>query len=435
MLWCAYADSTAAKSQAQPLKTQPSWMQLASSSNPFSQFIPLDNSSSDPNPWAATPTPTPAGSQQFPAEPLGTRQEVHQDKPADFGSWNTFDQPGPVAYPTVDNSRHPDASARSSHPPAADTTSAVPQQQNQQYPAPPTGVGAQQPTELDWAGFGGGHVSQSAPQQQQQQQPAAADDIWSSLDRNQQQPPQQKQEPRAAIVDSWASFDAPSDALGLGAPVASQQASQGMSNVNSQDSWGAFDPSNGARAGAAGTAGFPSSALQQPQVGVTQPTPADRKSSVEEIPAEDLGLEGLRITAQPKPGATQGYGYSQEGSSLGPAQPLPKPKRGSSNQFGSVFAPGSANSVSKLTNMFKKDKDKKGHQSMDANQFEQQGALPVSAPQSSQAPLVSLPPTPQRAEGQGEPSEVDLWRPQSTQERQQCMDAFDHKASLLHCHN
>lgn len=407
-------------------------MQLANSSNPFSQFIPMDNSSSDPNPWAATPTPTPAGSQQFPAEPLGTHQEMHQDKPAAFGSWNTFEQPGPVAYPTIDDSKHPDASARLSHSPAAATSSAVPQQQqqNQQYPAPPTGV--QQPTELAWAAFGGGHVSQSAPQQQQQ--PAAADDIWSSLDRNQQQPPQQKQEPRAAIVDSWASFDAPSEAPGLGAPVASQQASQGTSNVNSQDSWGAFDPSNGSRAGAAGTAGFPRSASQQRPGGITQPIPADRKSSVEEIPAEDLGLEGLRITAQPKPGATQGYGYSQEGSSQGPPQPLPKPKRGSSNQFGSVFTPGSANSVSKLTNMFKKDKDKKGRQSLDANQFEQQGAQAVSAPQSSQAPSVSLPPTPQRAEGQGEPSEVDLWRPQSTQERQQCMDAFDHKASLLHCH-
>ena len=344
-----------------------------------------------------------------------------------------------MAYPAVDNSRHPDASTRSGYQPAAAATSAVPQQQqqqqNQQYPAPPTGVVAQQPTELDWAAFGGGQASQPAPPQQQQ--PAAAEDIWSSLDRNQQQPPGQKQEPRAAIIDSWASFDAPSDAAGLGAPVASQQVSQGMSNVNSQDSWGAFDPSNsgaGPRAGTAGTAGFPGSASQQPQGGVTHTTPADRKSSVEEIPAEDLGLEGLRITAQPKaqPGATQGSGYSQEGLSQGPAQPLPKPKRGSSNQFGSVFAPGSANSVSKLTNMFKKDK--KGSQSMDANQFEQQGAPAMSAPQSSQAPSVSLPPTPQRAEGQGEPSEVDLWRPQSTQERQQCMDAFDHKASLLHCH-
>ena len=362
---------------------------------------------------------------------------MHQDQPAAFGSWNTFDQPGPVAYPTVDNSRHPEASARSSHQPAVATTSAVPQQQqqqqNQQYLAPPTAVGAQQPTELDWAAFGSAGDQSASRPAPQQQQPAAADDIWSSLDRNQQQPPQQKQEPRAAIIDSWASFDAPSDAPGLGAPVASQQASQGMSNVNSQDSWGAFDPSTGSRAAAAGTAGFPSSASQQPQGGVTQSTPADRKSSVEEIPAEDLGLEGLRITAQPKaqPGATQGHGYPQEGSSQGPAQPLPKPKRGSSNQFGSVFAPGSANSVSKLTNMFKKDK--KGSQSMGANQFEQQGGAPaVSAPQSSQAPSVSLPPTPQRAEG--EPSEVDLWRPQSTQERQQCMDAFDHKVSLLHCH-
>ena len=389
-------------------------MQLANSSNPFSQFIPMDNSGSDPNPWAATSTSTPAGFQQSPAE-----------------------QPGPVAYPAVDDSRHPDASGRLSQQPSAATTSTVPQQQQQhQYPAPPTGVGAQQPAELDWAAFGpGGQASQSAPQQQQ---PAAADDIWSSLDRNQQQPPQ-KQEPRAANVDSWASFDAPSDLSGLGAPVASQQTSQGISNVDSQDPWSAFDPGNsgaGSRAGAAGTAGFPSLSSQQSRGGVSQPTSADRKSSVEEIPAQDLGLEGLRITAQPKPETSQAYGYPQEGSSQGPAQPLQKPKRSSANQFGSVFAPGSANSVSKLTNMFKKDK--KGRQSMDDNQFEQQGALAGAAPQSSQAPSVSSPHTPQRAQatqGQGEVSEVDLWRPQSTEERQQCMDAFDHKVTLLHWHS
>ena len=407
-------------------------MQLANSSNPFSQLIPTDNSSSDPNPWAATPTSTPAGSQQLPAEPLSSGQEMHQEKPADFGSWNTFEQPGSVTYPAVDDNRHPDASRRSSQQPAAATTS-VPQQQ-QQYPASTTGVGPQQPAELNWAAFGpGGQASQSAPQQQQPA--AAADDIWSSLDRNQQQPPQ-KQEPRAAIVDSWASFDAPSEPSGLGAPVASQQASQGISNVNSQDSWSAFGPGNtgaGSRAGAAGTAGFPSSSSQQRQEGVSQPTSAERRSSVEEIPAQALGLEDLRITAQPKPENSQGHGYSQEGLSQGPAQPLQKPKRSSPNQFGSVFAPGSANSVSKLTNMFKKDKDKKGRQSMDNNQFEQQGALAGAAPPSSQAPSVSLPPSPQRAQAtqeQGEVSEVDLWRPQSTEERQQCMDAFDHKVSL-----
>ena len=394
-------------------------MQLANSNNPFSQFIPLDNSSSDSNPWAATPTSTPVESQQLPAEPVGSSQEMHQKKPAGFGSWNTSEQPGPVAYPAVDDSRHPDASSRLSQQPAAATTSTVPQQQQQQQ---------QQPTELDWAAFGhGGQASQSAPQQQQQ--PPAADDIWSSLARNQQQP-SQKQEPRAN-VDSWASFDAPSDTSGLGAPVASQQASQGISTINSQDSWSAFGNGGaGFHAGAAGTAGSPSSSSQQPRGGVTQPTSADRKSSVEEIPAQDLGLEGLRITAQPKPETSQAYGYSQEGSSQGPAQPLQKPKRSSANQFGSVFAPGSANSVSKLTDMFKKDKDKKGRQSMDDNQFGQQGGA-----QSSQAPSVSLPPTPQRApatQGQGEMSEVDLWRPQSTEERQQCMDAFDHKVTLLH---
>ena len=440
MCWSASAGSTTAKSQAEPLQTQPSWMKLANSSNPFSQFIPLDNSSSDPNPWAATPTSTQTGSQQVPAEPLGDGQEMRQEKSAGFGSWNTFDQPGPVTYPALENSRHPDAPGRLSQQSAAAPTAAPQQQQQQQqqqqhHPAPLTGVGAQQPTELDWAFGPGGQAPQSAPQQQQPA--AAADDIWSSLDRNQQQP-LQKREPRGAIVDSWASFDAPSDPSGLGAPVASQQTSQGISNVNSQDSWNAFGPGNsgaGSSAGAGATAGFPSSSSQQHQGRVIQTTSADRKGSVEEIPAQDLGLEGLRITAEPKPEISQGHGYTQEGFSQGPAQPLPKPKRSSTNQFGSVFAPGSANSVSKLTNIFKKDKDKKGRQSMDTNQAEQQGALADAAPQSSQAPSVSLPSTPQRGQatqGQGEVSEVDLWRPQSTEERQQCMDAFDYKVSLLH---
>ena len=410
-------------------------MKLANSSNPFSQFIPLDDSSSDPNPWAATPTSTQTGSQQVPAEPLGDGQEMRQEKSAGFGSWNTFDQPGPVTYPALENSRHPDAPGRLSQQSAAAPTAAPQQQQQQQHPAPLTGVGAQQPTELDWAFSPGGQAPQSAPQQQQPA--AAADDIWSSLDRNQQQP-LQKQEPRGAIVDSWASFDAPSDPSGLGAPVASQQTSQGISNVNSQDSWNAFGPGNsgaGSSAGAGATAGFPSSSSQQHQGRVIQTTSADRKGSVEEIPAQDLGLEGLRITAKPKPEISQGHGYTQEGFSQGPAQPLPKPKRSSTNQFGSVFAPGSANSVSKLTNMFKKDKDKKGRQSMDTNQAEQHGALADAAPQSSQAPSVGLPSAPQRSQatqGQGEVSEVDLWRPQSTEERQQCMDAFDYKVSLLH---
>lgn len=415
-------------------------MQLANSSNPFSQFVPLDNSSSDPNPWAADPTPTHAGSS---AEPMGSHRDMQQGKPDSFASWNTFEQSAPVTYPAVDDSRHPDVSSRSSHQPAA-ATGSMPQQQQQQqeyqYPSPPVGVVAQQPAipEQDWAAFApGGQTLQAAPQQQQQQ-PAAASDIWTSLDRKQQQPPQQqKQEPRAAVLDSWASFDAPADS-GLGAPVASQQVSQGgVSSVHSQDPW-AFDPGNQdrSRVGAAGNAGAPSqpqSQPQQPAQGVPGgPIQSDRKSSVEEIPVQELGLEGLRITAQPKPGTTPGYGYSQGGSSQGPPPPLPKPKRSTSNQFGSVFAPGSANSVSKLTNMFKKDKDKKGRPSMDANQFEQQGVLAGATPQGNQAPPAGLPPTPsvQRGpppQGQGDVSEVDLWRPQSTEERQQCMDAFDQK--------
>ena len=435
-------------------------MQLASSSNPFSQFLPLDSSAADPNPWAATPTPTPAGSQQFPAQIVaeGPRQDLQQHKPAGqgFDSWNSFEQPAPVTYPAVDNSRHPDASKHSAQLPNAANSIKPQQQQEYQYLAPPTGVGAQQQagSGQDWAAFGpGGQTAQAAPQQQ----PASTDDIWSSLDRNQQPPQQQKQAPRAAIVDSWASFDAPSEVSGLGAPVASQQTSQGMSNINSQDSWSAFDPGNnsGARSRAGATASNPppsaSSTLQHAQQqaqgrpagygGVSQPTSPDRKNSIEEIPVQDLGLEGLTITAQPKAGTTQSQGYAgpQGVSSQGSvAQPLPKPKRGSSNQFGSVFAPGSANSVSRLTNMFKKDKDKRVSQSMDASQFEQQGVDAGAIGPVSQGPP-SLPPTPSRkrgqaSEGQGQFSEVDQWRPQSAEERQQCMDAFDHKASHVQQH-
>lgn len=417
-------------------------MQLANSSNPFSQFVPIDDASSDPNPWAATPTPIPAGSQQVTAEPMGSHQEVQQGKPDGFDSWNTFEQSAPVTYPAVDDSRHPDAASRSSQQPAAASgmTQQRQQQQEYQFPAPSTGNVAQQPAipEQDWAAFApGGQALQPAPQQ-------PASDIWSSLDRNQQQPQQQqKQEPRAAMMDSWASFDAPSDS-GLGARVASQQVSQGgVSSVHSQDPWNAVDPGNNnrSRVGAADTAGVPSQPQFQPQH-PAQGMPggafqADRKGSVEEIPAQELGLEGLKITAKPKPGTTEAYGYSQQGPTQGPPQPVPKPKRSTSNQFGSVFAPGAANSVSKLTSMFKKDKEKKGHQSMDANHFEQQGTMVGANLQGSQAPPASLPPTPSAQRGQppsqglGSGSEVDLWRPQSTEERQQCMDAFDQKVRRI----
>ena len=359
------------------------------------------------------------------------RQDQKQEKATGFGSWNSFEQPSPVTYPAVDDSRHPDASSRSSQQPAAAPVASPTQQQAYQYPSPPTGSAGpqQQPASQEWAAFGGGQSSHSG---QQQQPPAPVDDIWSSLDRNQPPAAQQKQEPRAAIVDSWASFDAPSD---LGAPVASQQASQGGSNINSQDSWSAFDPGNNAGAGsrAGATAGYPplpSSAAgpqaQQPQSMPAGPSTsrvtADRKSSVEEIPVQDLGLEGLTITAQPKTGSAAAQDFG--------SQPPPKPKRGSSTQFGSVFAPGSANSVNKLTNMFKKDK--KGRQSVNASQPDQQ--QPESAPVSNQTASVSLPSTPSRQQGlasqdHGQFSEVDLWRPQSAQERQQCMDAYDHKVS------
>ena len=428
-------------------------MQLANSSNPFAQFAPLGSSNSDPNPWAAPSSSTPDALQKSPAQPLAAapHQEAEQEKPADFGSWNTFEQAAPVSYPAIDDSRHPDVSRQT-----AGVPNAMPQEQ-QQYPAPPTGRGAQQQAGFgeDWAAFGpNGQPSQSAPQQQQ---PAPVADIWSSLDRN-QQPPQHKQEPRSAIVDSWASFDAPSEASGLGAPVASQQTSQGFSNTNSQYPWSAFDPGNNAgarsRAGAGAAAGRhpPTStaaqqANQQPPAqpagygGISQPTSPDRKNSIEEIPMQDLGLEGLTITAQPKAANAQpqDYGSLQTGSSQGQvAQPLPKPKRGSSNQFGSVFAPGSANSVSKLTNMFKKDKDKKQSPSGGAGQYEQQSADAGAIGPVSQAPPNSLPPTPSRRRGpapqgqgqlQAQTSEVDSWRPQSLEERQQCMDAFDHKVS------
>lgn len=128
-------------------------------------------------------------------------------------------------------------------------------------------------------------------------------------------------------------------------------------------------------------------------------------------------------------GPTSNDAYSQQ------QQQQQKPKRGSPMQFGSVFSPGSANSVSKLTNIFKSNK---------ADKLARDSSLPPTP--SSQVPPsgggypassggVAQQMTPAqgnagRASPQGQgASEVDLWRPQSAEERQQCMDAYDMKVS------
>ena len=460
---CVHADTTAPRGQPEPLTTAPSWMQLANSSNPFSNPFSMQASDPQPNPWAtsAAPQSTPA-QQQYPAPPTAAtsaQSSQQQQKPGGvppqgLGTWDAFDQPGaPVAYPAVDDSRHPDVVNKSAQQPAG--ANIMPQQQ--QYPSPPTGPGAQQAQPAfgqDWAAFGAGG--------QPAQQPGG--DMWSAFGPGQQQqqaPQSQQQPPRAAIVDSWASFDAPSEQSALGAPVVSQQASQGMSNINSQDSWSAFDPNNnaGARSRAGAAAGFPpqssSPSPQQAQQGSNRqqlqgmsagngnsgPQATPPEDIIEEIPVQELGLDpSLTITAKPKEGmgASQGqYDYPQQGRE--PAQgygsqqpqPSPKPKRGSSAQFGSVFSSGSANSVSKLGNMFKKDK--KGAEPM-TDQYSGQGLDAGLPPTPRQGTGASLPPTPRgRRPAPPKPqgaSEVDSWRPQSAEERQQCMDAYDHKVSL-----
>jgi len=483
---CVCAEPAAAKSQAEPLTTQSSWMHLANSSNPFSSFIPMDSSAAEPNPWATTAPQAAPEQQAFPPRPMGqamgssAHQAGQQQAPqkAAFATWDSFDTAATVAYPAIDDSRHPDVPSRSGGQTQTGTTHAAssamaPQQQQQQYPSPPSGPGPQKAEPAfgqDWAAFGASGQTATQP----------TTDLWSAFDSSQQQPQSQQQQqppPRAAIVDSWASFDAPSEqSSALGAPLASQQASQGIVNINSQDSWSALDAGN--NAGARSRAGFPppsssSSASQQGQAGRQpqaappgdgfggngyggnseayggrQPISPDRKNSIEEIPVQELGLDpSLTIVAKPKEGMApsqgqydypqqgagqfQGYGSQSQGS-----QPLPKPKRGSSAQFGSVFSPGSVNSVSKLTNMFKKDK--KGPDAPVTDPYSQGGdsSLP---PTPSAGGLggssASLPPTPRGRrgappKGQGGSSEVDLWRPQSTEERQQCMDAYDHKVKL-----
>ena len=87
-----------------------------------------------------------------------------------------------------------------------------------------------------------------------------------------------------------------------------------------------------------------------------------------------------------------------------PASPQQKPKRGSPVQFGSVFSPGSANSVSKLTGMFKSKSSK----------LDKDPSLPPKVKKGAPQKGLAV-------------SEVDLWRPQSAEERQQCMDAYDLK--------
>lgn len=90
-----------------------------------------------------------------------------------------------------------------------------------------------------------------------------------------------------------------------------------------------------------------------------------------------------------------------------PASPQQKPKRGSPVQFGSVFSPGSANSVSKLTGMFKSKSSK----------LDKDPSLPPKVKKGVPQKGLAV-------------SEVDLWRPQSAEERQQCMDAYDMKVSF-----
>jgi len=458
---CMCAEPAAAKSQAEPLTTQPSWMHLANSSNPFSSFMPMDSSAAEPNPWATTAPQAAPEQQAFPSQPMGQAMgsSAHQQQApqqAAFATWDSFDTAAPVAYPAIDNSRHPDVPSRSGQTQTgtahAASSAMAPQQQQQQYPSPPSGPGPQKAEPAfgqDWAAFGASGQTAAQP----------TTDLWSAFDSPQQQPQSQQQQqqqqppPRAAIVDSWASFDAPSEqSSALGAPLASQQASQGISNINSQDSWSAMDPGNNAgassRAGSGGKPSSSSSASQQGQAG-RQPISPDRKNSIEEIPVQELGLDpSLTIVAKPKEGMapsqgqydypqqgagqSQGYGSQSQGS-----QPLPKPKRGSSAQFGSVFSPGSANSVSKLTNMFKKDK--KGPDAPVTDPYSQGGdsSLPPTPRAGGMGgSSASLPPTPRGRrgappKGQGGVSEVDLWRPQSTEERQQCMDAYDHKVSSL----
>ncbi len=448
----------------------------------------MDSSAAEPNPWATTAPQATPEQQAFPSQPMGQAMgsSAHQQQApqqAAFATWDSFDTAAPVAYPAINDSRHPDVPSRSGQPltGTAQATSTVTapqqqQQQQQQYPSPPSGPGPQKAEPAfgqDWAAFGAGGQNATQP----------TTDLWSAFESPQQQPQSRQQQqqqppPRAAIVDSWASFDAPSEQSSpLGAPMASQQASQGISNINSQDSWSAIDPGNNAgarsRAGLGGKPSSSSSASQQGQAGQQpqaasggngyggnsygrnseayggrQPISPDRKNSIEEIPVQELGLDpSLTIVAKPKEGMapsqgqydyphqgagqSQGYGSQSQGS-----QPLPKPKRGSSAQFGSVFSPGSANSVSKLTNMFKKDK--KGPEAPVTDPYSQGGdsSLPPTPSAGGMGgSSASLPPTPRGRrgappKGQGGFSEVDVWRPQSTEERQQCMDAYDHKVSL-----
>ncbi|KAL0018112.1 hypothetical protein WJX79_001500, partial [Trebouxia sp. C0005] len=93
-------EPAAAKSQAESLTTQPSWMHLANSSNPFSSFIPMDNSASEPNPWATTAPQAAPEQQTFPPQPMGQAMgsSAHQQQaqqPAAFATWDSFDTAAP----------------------------------------------------------------------------------------------------------------------------------------------------------------------------------------------------------------------------------------------------------------------------------------------------------------------------------------------------
>ena len=86
--------------------------------------------------------------------------------------------------------------------------------------------------------------------------------------------------------------------------------------------------------------------------------------------------------------------------------------------------------------MFKKDK--KGSDAPVTDSYSQGGDSsmpPTPTAGGMGGSSASLPPTSRGRrggppKGQGGFSEVDLWRPQSTEERQQCVDAFDHKVKL-----
>ena len=139
----------------------------------------------------------------------------------------------------------------------------------------------------------------------------------------------------------------------------------------------------------------------------------DPNREAQSIEAQTLSI-GLTLSVTNITVAYTGNGSmadpSSEAQSFPGGQPQPKPKRGSPVQFGAVFSPGSANSVSKLTGMFKSKSSK----------LEKDPSLPPKTRRGVPQKGLAV-------------SEVDLWRPQSAEERQQCMDAYDAKVQgFLH---